>query len=238
MANEQQLCDLSIAKAVNARRAGVTEPATPPWVFKLLLRLPGQISARYPYEALCMTGLRIVDDLMYTGDVSIETQWLLQRGWNVDMSIMLWRNFRVAFPQMRFEPETHRALPRTELVKEYGETFGNVIADVCVDPDSQPAINALLFNRFDRRIDRACTMGVVTTRVSQRHVRDELEHADLVNGLAFWDSTLFHVTDKPVTLAAADAARVYSEYTGGVLRTTFTLHPCEIDYAHPEEALR
>lgn len=237
---ERDLCELSIARAINARRAGVTEPRTPPWLFEMVMRLPGNIPARYPYEALCLAGLRVQDDQLYNGFLVMETQWLLQRGWNVDMSLMLWRNFRTAFPQLRFEPEAYRAMPRSELVKEYGETFGNVIADVCVDPDSQPVINALLFRRFNSDIDRACALAVVTTRISpDAVVSADLSRVDLIHSMTFWDPVMFNPSDKPVTLETAKAAAIFYKNTdGGTLRTTFTLHPCEIDYAHPEEALR
>lgn len=243
--DERDLCELSIANAISARKKFSSDPQTPPWLYKLLLRIRDQIPARYPYEVLCLAGVR-VSDTFYARSAEVQARWLLQRGWSVDMSLQVWKNFRLMFPTPRFEPETLRILPREGLVAEYGKTFGDLIADVCVDPDNQPVIAALLFNKFDSYIERPMTLAGTAITIDENQLFDR-DPNWVCNSQINFDFQMIEVgtfedmqtvVDKPVTLTADVARRIYARATGAEPRRTFTLNPLEISYEHPEKALR
>lgn len=243
MRNEWELCELSIAQMVNQRRASGAEPKTPGWVYDLLRRLARQIPARYPYEVMCLDRFRISDALFrsdYRNALVIDAVWLLQRGWSVEMSLQAWRNFRTAFPVLKFDPIAFKVMHRDDLIEEYGPTFGNIFADLCIDPDSQPVIGALLANCFEQNIQRAYTLAVTSTEVSMEVMENGLDinEVALQIDLKYHDFNGFGLVDAPASVDPLYARRAYNKCTGGTLPDTFSLHPRDIDYAHPEKAPR
>ena len=243
MPNEWELCELSIAMVVNRRRQSAAEPKTPSWMHEFLCRIARQIPTRYPYEVLCLDRMRVADAAFrsdYRNVITIECVWMLQRGWDVGMSLQVWRNFRFAFPQLKFDPIAFKVMHRKDLVEEYGETFGNIFADLCIDPDSQPVIGALLYNQFNQNIPRPCTMAVTSCEIAEELIEDFLRVSNMTVdiNLQFVDFAGFGVTDSATTMPTQNARGVYNKCTGGNLRDTFTLHPRDLDYGNPEKAPR
>jgi len=231
--------EYSIARAINDRRQRAVDGKNPPFLFDVVLRMARRLPVMFPYEVLCCSRLQVSDNL-YARSVSLDAVFLLQRGWSLPMSLMLWRNFRAAYPLLRFQPEAHQVLTRQQLQEEYGP-FGDVIADVCVDPDKQPVIAALLYNRFEEGIERPCTLAVASLEVTAELGQDWskiLDAADLPVTLKFM-SSFGEVVDEPTTLSETSAQNIFKAATGGgTLQTRFSLHPLDIDYGNPEKALR
>lgn len=206
-----------------------------PVIATLLDRLPAALAAREPMEAVCCTGLTATMDYAARA-VVVSARLLAQTGWDMHMSLLMYRNFVFLQPQPRYPVETLRLMTRTQLREEFGETYGDVIADVCTNPSLQPIFAALFFGDLNREVVRPMRHIVARFLVHE----EIMLHRDttLARGAELAIET---VTDygaagavpgtAPRILPYSEAVDLYRESTGEEPRFTFSINPREIDYA-------
>lgn len=212
----------------------------PAWLPTLLDRLPTAVPAQHPFEVLCVTGL-MCQQTSYDYHRKVGVRLLLQRGWSVEMSMQMFKNFRWSHPSDVIAPDMLRLLSRKQLTDTYGMTFGTVIADVCMDPDTQPVFAALLSGDLDRLVARPASHAVFQVLVDSDLLPDD--NSSLPQN--FFQSGELHdagvPTAAPATIPMAEAARLYKDATGCDPEFVFNINPRELDYdalAHSAETVR
>lgn len=229
---QRKLCLDSIERVLKARRESGAEPATPPWLLSALCRLVGRVPVTVEYEPMCLDGVRLYDDVAQWGSQTLSTRWLMQRGWDLNTSLLAWRNFRTAYPQLRYDPVAMQVMSRDQLIDEFGTTFGNLLANLCIDPDSQPIFHALLHKRFEQNVRRPMAYVELSVRYMMAHA-ERMEH-ELPNFmLRYFKGQGDQPQEKPVTIDDDTARNVYHRCTGHDLQTEISLHPIELDYEDP-----
>lgn len=202
----------------------------PLWLSAVLNRLHSHIPNVVPYDALALTGIGWQRDVQVTNVHNLTAGLLLEKGWSVDQSVLVYKNFRLCHPQLRFDPQMLRTFSRKQLREELGFTYGDIVADVCSDPQAQPVFNALLFGTLDTPVPRA----FLSHRV---HIKVDGDTASNMGSV--WDSTCHLHVDG---LQAADiqrfaqpwtpqeAAQVYKQATGLKLVPGNDINPRSFDY--------
>lgn len=213
----------------------------PPWLHQLLMRLPNAVPSREAVEVLAVTGLMVTQaDLDWNLELTVRL--LLQRGWSVEMSMMMFKNFRLAHPLPQFKPEMYALMSRKQLQDSFGVAFGNVIADVCVDPDSQPVFAALLFGNLDDAITRPCMHAALKMRIDRDLANDgRLPGARLEFSLEGVTRLGVAPGGPMKSIPYAEAVTLYQEATGCTPEFLVSINPREVDYeelARLGEALR
>lgn len=208
---------------------------SPKWVADLLTRLRNVVPSQHPVEVLAVTGVSIQADLAWSR-YRVSVAMLVQRGWSVEMSLLTFKNFRFAFPMEQLKPEMYALLSRKQLCDSYGDTFGNLIADICIDPDCQPVFARLLRGQMDNTEIVRPTMHVavavdIDECVLQLNGGSFPRGFNLSTLLADIGSPARMAGGPPCTLPYTEAARLYHEATGGCEADfTFSLNPQEVDY--------
>lgn len=209
--------------------------AAPSWVVEVLSRLKSAVPAQHPVEVLAVTGVVVENDFAI-GHYKIEVSMLVQRGWSVDVSLLAFRNFRFAFPNEQFKPEMYSLLSRKQLCDTYGSSFGNLIADICVDPDCQPVFARLLRGQLDGvEVVRPTMHVMMTVHLDERMLLETNGRLprgfNLTTALTDFGSPVRSPGGPPCTLPYTEAARLYHQATGGCEADfTFSLSPTEVDY--------
>lgn len=208
-----------------------------PAIITLLERLPAALAAREPLEAVCVTGLQSYADLA-SARIRVGARMLVQSGWDMQLSMLMYRNFMFLQPKPRYPVETLRLMTRTQLHEEYGPTYGEVIADVCTNPSLQPIFAALFFGDLDREVVRPMRHIVVRFLVDERLMMYMDPRMAQKAEIAFEE---FEECGGPGDLPVAgapprivpysEAAALYHENVGEEPRFTFSINPREIDYA-------
>jgi len=220
-------------------------PPLPQWVRPLLLRLKNAVPAQHPVEVLAITGMYIAQkDVDWTMQVVV--RMLVQRGWSVEMSLLMYRNFRLAYPMLRYKPEMYALLSRKQLREEFGSTYGDVIADICVDPDSQPVFSRMLSGNLDDLVLRPAMHVMVAFDIDQLLFHDSASTLPVSAKLSIELSNvqsgqLMGNGGPPQSLTMSVASSLYREATGSEPEFMVPINPREIDYenfASVGEALR
>ena len=206
-------------------------------IITLLERLPAALAAREPLEAVCVTGLKSYADLASLR-VRIGVRLLVQSGWDMELSMLMYRNFMFLQPKPRYPVETLRLMTRTQLIEEYGPTYGDVIADVCTNPSLQPIFAALFFGDLDREVVRPMRHIVVHFLVDEKALLYMDSRWAQKAEIAFdaieecgGPSAGAVAGAPPRIVPYSEAAELYKENTGEEPRFTFSINPREIDYA-------
>jgi hypothetical protein len=234
----------SVAHALKSPKLAMPLMGDQLWLAReVLLAAPTMVSVRAPYEVVCVTDARLDADYMRR-DSTVMFKALALRGWGLEISAMMFRNFRMFHPAARFDPELHAVMNRQALIAEYGSTFGNLFADINADPGCQPIFEQLLSNELDVMVSRAPCMlaarvtldGSTLSRSSDwRAALNSVEVFPLVEGCELGHN------GPPTILSYTRAAQTYREHTGLDLLFTTDLDPRTNDYekiAATGEALR
>lgn len=194
-------------------------------------RVQARAAAMAPIDLLCAYAMKVDPDVArHDGALFVAMGCLAARGWCRDMSLMVYRNFRLCYPQLRFDPEAHRVMSRAQLIEEYG-TYGNVIADVAHDPTSQPYFDQLLHGRPNEI--RARELRRVGVRVALDADRDnymirEVQLCGLKEGEII---DMLRPVEQGDLYGYAEATKLYRDATGQEpCFTTENLDPLTDDY--------
>lgn len=106
-------------------------------------RMRAVVMNRLPVTPMCVTHIQHEFDLTALQH-KVVTRMVVQLGYDMETSMMLWRNFRLNFPGDPFAYGAKQLLSKEQLVDQYGKTYGDMLAQVIIDPDSQPILGALL----------------------------------------------------------------------------------------------
>lgn len=226
MTDMSKAWDYSIAKCLGKRERmfSTNREAVPRWLINVVLRLEEALPAYHPVEPLCVTSVDVDYEHMYDRH-HIRCGVLAQRGWGLNMSLMLFKNFRFMYPTLKYDPQMHAVMSRQQLVDEYGDTFGNVFADLCRDPASQPILWHLLNNKLESQLHRPCIHAWTTFTVDQQNGKGQFARLPLyAYGAAADENT-------PISsMLIADAEARYRHATGLEPDFTYSLDPREVDY--------
>ena len=131
----------SVKNAIySERRVGRHIPAA---VGVFVGRMRAVVMNRLPVTPMCVTHIQHELDLTALQH-KIVTRMVVQLGYDMETSMLLWRNFRLNFPGDPFAYGAKQLLSRQQLVEQYGKTYGEMLAQVITEPDSQPILGALL----------------------------------------------------------------------------------------------
>lgn len=187
-------------------------------VFSILSKLPQAMSSRFPVEVLALLGTAVYESIDPAGAPFLKVRLLVQRGWDRDFSLMMYKNFRLNYPTLNgYEPEALRLLNRKQLQREFS-AFGDTVADVISDSECQPFFHALLFGKTETQVHRPCADVVVTVEISDDPQVDRILGASMERGL-------------DTSIPAGIAFDLYRKATGQDLALNFSINPYEVDYA-------
>lgn len=224
--------EISIDRMIEKyRKMGYAQPDPPPWLRMLLHRLRFAIPAKHAAEVLAVTGVQAVHD-MYGGRLNVHVRMLLQRGWGVNMSMFMYKNFRMCHPtNYGYEVENLALLTRGQLIAQFGPSFGAVLADMFADPDSQPVFCALFMGKLDELVVRPALHVATVIEVGDDVTGDTVMRADL-GPLRLLDASEPGQMPggEPKTLTYTTAFQIYRDATGLEPDFTFDINPRELDY--------
>lgn len=212
----------------------------PLWMPGLLNRIPARVSSILPLEVVCVLRVGMTHDMMRY-EKKLNVQVLAQRGWSKELSFAAYKNFRFVHPALRFPVEAFRVMPRASLVDEYGHTFGNLLADVCVDPDSQPYFHALLTGDLTTQRWRPMLDALLQydmTMLDQIVTPNGSLPSGFVETVMYRNgpADLYDAGTTPRTLGHAEATEMFYDATGFTPDFTFDISPQEMDYEALAEA--
>ena len=130
------------------------EHRQPPWLFEALGKIHGHVPTQVPYTVLALRGIAW-ERQEYNLDVDrIRAGLLLHNGYDLETSVLLYKNLRIMYPEWRIDPNMWRTYSREQLRDELGITYGDIVADLISDPFSNPIFASLLFGELDQPIKR------------------------------------------------------------------------------------
>jgi len=141
-------------RAVIRKELSRTEHRLPPWLFESLGKVFHHVPTQVPYSVLCVHGLSWEKATYDLNTERIRVGLLLHNGWDIETSCLLYKNFRLAYPQWQVDPHMWRTYTRQQLRDELGPTYGDIVADICSEPTSNPIFGSLLFGELDQPIRR------------------------------------------------------------------------------------
>jgi hypothetical protein len=230
----------SVKNAVySERRVGRHIPAA---VGVFVGRMRSVVMNRLPVTPMCVTHIQHEFDLTALQH-KIVTRMVVQLGYDMETSMLLWRNFRLNFPGDPFAYGAKQLLSRQQLVEQYGKTYGEMLAQVITEPDSQPILGALL------RGETAGTMHSLTYSTLLACGTPNVKEADIKDAKALAECAITDVetlwygrfgsaatpTDSspPVIMDWSTASSIYEDAIrplDGSLPHGFSIDPKFVDY--------
>lgn len=181
-------------------------------------------------ELLCGWGLRSKEEY-HTGCATLWGSGLAHLGWDKETSLQMYKNFRLCFPQLRYDPIMHKVMTRAQLIEEYG-LFGHVMDDVAHRPGSQPYFDLLLTGNVDLAEPREVHMCMFAIEFEPDVAKFgfKLKRAEVFghhdNGAP--------LINKPVSqgqiLSYARASEIYRNAVGETPDFLTDIHPIRYDY--------
>ncbi len=96
----------------------------PLWLMEALGNVYRHVPTQVPYSVLALTNVSWEREPRDLDVEKIRAQLLLHNGWDIETSALLYKNFRVAFPQWPVNPEMWRVYSRQQLREEPGGVRG------------------------------------------------------------------------------------------------------------------
>ena len=140
----------------------------PLWVVEALGNIYRHVPTKVPYSVLALTNVSWEREPRDLDVEKIRAQLLLHNGWDIETSALLYKNFRVAFPQWPVNPEMWRVYSRQQLREELGPTYGDIVADLCSDPTCNPIFGAMMLGDLGQPVQRRFAQQVMSFNVSRR----------------------------------------------------------------------
>jgi hypothetical protein len=184
----------------------------------LCRRMQTMVPALLPCEVMAMLGLVLEKDEAAQA-YSMIARLLLSAGWPVAQNVQFYQSFRKANPEL-WDLQLARLLARGQLQKTYGLGFGDVIADLLVEPRKHPLLYAMLYGNITEPIEMVFRTAFVPLVMPY----DKLF-------LSTTDDWLYALEIPAQSTATLDghyinhvvAKRLYGNATDGNLPTTLTL---------------
>ncbi len=182
-------------------------------------------------ELLACTYAHAENDNYSTPGIALRLRGIAHVGLDRESSLLMFKNFRLAFPQLRFDPAMHKLMSRKQLIEEYG-MFGGLLSEVAHDPESQPYFSQLVMGSMHvTYVRRVHAVGVAVDISYDPRGGGGHETSARVFGLRGG-----HVAsvDTPVSqgdvLSYANAAQAFRDATGQDLDCGTDIHPLWNDY--------
>lgn len=218
----------------------------PRWMPRWLVSLEKKMPTAHPLELLALTGLRWEqDDMQYT--MRLDLRMLVQMGYGPAASVAMYSAFRAIHPTLPVPAETFPVLTRNQLCEMFGPGFGNMIADICVDPARQPCFAKLLLGGdVFQPVEMHAALSCVTATFNQMMLNDHKDSDEPPSGMQI-PLELFSLVSGSspqkgplVPLPPHEAQQLYRDATGQEYPRFYSLHPLDVDYGshHPEEEVR
>lgn len=177
-----------------------------------------------------------VEEQRYINPMWIKAKLLCQRGYNVADSLRIYHNMNEYSPSVMSVPfDAYRLMTREQLKQDHGAFFGNLIADLCIEPHSQPILYALLTRDIDRLVYRPCVLVGMRTPVTALH---HINHDQMPVTLHDPDTWKLLPMDKLLQMKSVpheQANMMYHAATGDEsVEFLVSIHPLDIDYATGE----
>lgn len=180
-------------------------------------------------ELLACTSIHVVDDNYTSAGIGLRLRAIAHVGLDRESSLMMFKNFRLAFPQLRFDPNMHKLMSRKQLVEEYG-MFGELLADVAHDPASQPYFSQLIMGNMHLTYGRQVHAAGVSVDIAYK-LNNGFETSVKVFGLREGEVI---TTETPVSqgtvLSYARAAQAFRDAVGHEPEFSTDIHPLWNDY--------
>ena len=182
-------------------------------------------------ELLACTGIHVVDDNYTSAGIGLRLRAIAHVGLDRESSLMMFKNFRLAFPQLRFDPNMHKLMSRKQLVEEYG-MFGELLADVAHDPASQPYFSQLIMGNMHLTYGRQVHAAGVAVDIAHNSSLDRGYQTSVqVFGLREGDvATTGTPVSQGTVLSYANAAQAFRDATGHEPEFSTDIHPLWNDY--------
>ncbi len=195
--------------------------------FHFAAELAGKIYALGLQEGVELLAPRAVIYSYASENLSVPS--IAQRGWDRETSVLMFKNFRLAYPQMRFDPELHRVMSRQQLIDEYG-LFGDVMDDIARRPGSQVYFERLLSGNVDLAVSRpVIAVNVLVGGEFASHLADAVVTVQMHGEDSKRFGQYLPVSQGEV-LSYATASTIYKKATGLEFEATGDLHPLWNDY--------
>lgn len=224
--------DVSVKTAIDSMMVS----QAPAWLPVLAWRLRDAVSAKYPLEVLAVTGLDVQRDVA-SPVLKVKFRVLAQRGWDLDTSIVLYKNFRFFHPVLAVPIEALPLLSRKQLIETFGDSFGTIIADLMVDPGTQPIFLALLNGTLSNPVTRPLVDAVLCV-----DVMDDTDPVKIavdpvqISSIQYVTPGGGLLSDKLVSISEWDAATLWQRAVGTRPNFSTSLSVQDIDYEKIAEA--
>lgn len=223
----QQAYVVSVVRALRESMKGGFE-RTPLWIRECLEALYTRVPATVPFDLLALRGVGITAD--YTNNrFVVSVGAMLERGWGLEQSVMIYKNFRLVHPHLRFNPSVYRTFSRAQLRDEFGTTYGNIIADCCSQAFAQPVFSALLFGELDLPVPRAFVSTGFRFEVAHK-LLDQNGRLPLGMNLTLLDLSMSSIEKDSHAHAPFEAETLYNRLTGATLSSSDNINPRSFDY--------
>ena len=226
----QQAYVVSVVRALRESMKGGFE-RTPLWIRECLEALYTRVPATVPFDLLALRGVGITAD--YANDrFVVSVGAMLERGWGLDQSVMVYKNLRLAHPRLRYAPAVYRTFSRAQLRDEFGTTYGNIIADCCSQAFAQPVFSALLFGELDLPVPRAFVSTGFNFDVDGKLAKLLDETGAFPSGMymQFDGLSTAEIEKNGHAHTPFEAETLYNRLTGATLSSSDNINPRSFDY--------
>jgi len=199
-----------------------------------------RVATRAPYHPIALLQAHPHFDMSSYGADTVFIM-LLMRGYPVDVSLVLYRNLRLMFPDFTNIKGAWQLMSSQQLVDRMGAFYGRLVANTLAEPEANPALYALLMGKVDDPVCYTYGIGAVLSQIDQRD-RDVMN----ISPRTVYFSALTGVdpgavidvrNPRPVSVTR-DASSLYSGVTGKPLYHMYEIDPREIDYEEVTQKVR
>ena len=184
----------------------------------LAQRLPRAVPVIRPLDVLAMLTAETFHNV-YSNKYNTAFELLASRGWNITQTTHMHAKILEGLQRANTTADVARLMTRQQLCGAMGLTYGDMLADVIVDPGSAPVLHAMLYGNITQPVD--LTFAQIRVDVSYdeetlRHGKEAFRYVPIPDP----------ITSKPfiaMNLNTETAQRLYYDATGGSLPTRVQL---------------
>jgi len=184
----------------------------------LCRRMPLAIPTMEPCEVRAVLGFQL-DFEAPSAKYTMATRLLLSNGWSVQQTAQFYDNFRTANPEL-FDVRLARLFTREQLRTTYGNLYGDVLADLLVEPRRNPLLYALFYGNILEPVPMVFRTVIVPVEfyyeLPSKPPSIEKFHTVPIPALGVQDMQGHY-------LGYLTAQRLYKDVTGGSLASSLTL---------------
>ena len=184
----------------------------------LARRLPRAVPVVRPLDVLAMLTAESFHNV-YSNKFNTAFELLASRGWNITQTTHMHAKIIEKLRCLHTPADMARLMTRQQLCEAMGLTYGDMLADVIVDPGSAPVLYAMLYGNIMEPVDLTFSQIRVDVSYDEETLRqgpEAFKYVPIPDPL----------TSKPflaINLNTETAQRLYYDATGGSLPTRVQL---------------